>query len=140
MYSTIALDLEGTLISNAFSQFPRPGLRAFLDYCVKRFDRVVLFTCVNEERVRNIWTALESDGHIPSELIDIEIVQWQGRYKDLNYLGISPVNTLLIDDQEAYVEPEQKANWVDIKCWDYPYERDDLELVTVLVKIESKRW
>lgn len=74
------------------------------------------------------------------EIIDIEIVQSQGRCKDLNYLGISPVNALLVEGQEAYVEPEQKANWVDIKFWDYPYERDDRELVAVLVKIESKRW
>lgn len=125
MYNTIALELEGSLISNALSQFPRPGLWAFLDYCVKRFDRLVLFTCVNEERVRNIRNTLESEGRNPMEIIDIEIVQSHGRYKDLNYLDISPVNALLVDDQEAYVEPEQKANWVDIKCRDYPYERGD---------------
>jgi hypothetical protein len=59
------------------------------------------------------------------EIIDIEIVQSQDRYKDLNYLDISPVNVLLVDDQEAYVEPQQKANWVDIKCRDYSYERGD---------------
>lgn len=29
----IALDLEGTLISNAVTQFPRPGLRTFIDEC-----------------------------------------------------------------------------------------------------------
>ncbi|MCG8050198.1 MAG: hypothetical protein JAY94_04380 [Candidatus Thiodiazotropha endolucinida] len=120
MYNTIALELEGSLISNALSQFPRPGLWAFLDYCVKRFDRLVLFTCVNEERVRNIRNTLESEGRNPMEIIDIEIVQSQDRYKDLNYLDISPVNALLVDDQEAYVEPQQKANWVDIKCRDYP--------------------
>ncbi len=125
MYNTLALKLEGSLISNALSQFPRPGLWAFLDYCVKRFDRLVLFTCVNEERVRNIRNTLESEGRNPMEIIDIEIVQSQGRYKDLNYLDISPVNALLVEDQEAYVEPEQKANWVDIKCRDYPYERVD---------------
>ena len=125
MYNTIALKLEGSFISNALSQFPRPGLWAFLDYCVKRFDRLVLFTCVNEERVRNIWNTLESEGRNPMEIIDIEIVQSQGRHKDLNYLDISPVNALLVDDQEAHIEPEQKANWVDIKCRDYPYERGD---------------
>jgi hypothetical protein len=36
----IALDLEGTLISNAVSQFPRPGLYSFLEYCSKNFCRV----------------------------------------------------------------------------------------------------
>jgi hypothetical protein len=51
---TIALDLEGTLISNAVSQFPRPGLFTFLEYCHQNFDRVVIFTAVNEVRFRSI--------------------------------------------------------------------------------------
>jgi hypothetical protein len=51
---TIALDLEGTLISNAVSQFPRPGLFTFLEYCHKSFDRLVIFTAVNEVRFRSI--------------------------------------------------------------------------------------
>jgi hypothetical protein len=40
----IALDLEGTLISNAVRSFPRPGLSAFLDFCQAHFERVVLFS------------------------------------------------------------------------------------------------
>ena len=40
----VAIDLEGTLISNAVSQFPRPGLYYFLEYCYKNFDRLVIFT------------------------------------------------------------------------------------------------
>jgi predicted HAD superfamily phosphohydrolase YqeG len=51
---TIALDLEGTLISNAVSQFPRPGLFAFLEYCYQNFVRLVIFTAVNEVRFRSI--------------------------------------------------------------------------------------
>jgi hypothetical protein len=51
---TIALDLEGTLISNAVSQFPRSGLFAFLKYCHENFDRLVIFTAVNEVRFRSI--------------------------------------------------------------------------------------
>jgi hypothetical protein len=50
---TIALDLEGTLISNAVSQFPRPGLFTFLEYCHENF-RLVIFTAVNEVRFRSI--------------------------------------------------------------------------------------
>jgi hypothetical protein len=59
---TIALDLEGTLISNAVSQFPRPGLFTFLEYCYENFvgvasrleTRLVIFTAVNEVRFRSI--------------------------------------------------------------------------------------
>lgn len=42
--SVIALGLEVTLISNAVSCLPRPGLSAFLDVCQAHFDRVVLFS------------------------------------------------------------------------------------------------
>ncbi len=64
---TIALDLEGTLISNAVSQFPRPGLLTFLEYChqnfvgvASRFDtRLVIFTAVNEVRFRSISRTLD---------------------------------------------------------------------------------
>ena len=43
---TIALDLEGTLISNAMSQIPRPGLFSFLEECRRLVERVVMFTTV----------------------------------------------------------------------------------------------
>lgn len=42
----IALDLEGTLISNAVSQIPRPHLRAFACFCCENFERIALFTAV----------------------------------------------------------------------------------------------
>ncbi|MGD9830135.1 MAG: hypothetical protein AB7E70_06365 [Hyphomicrobiaceae bacterium] len=47
----LALDLEGTLISNAMSCIPRPGLFAFLEGCREMFARVVLFAAVLEARV-----------------------------------------------------------------------------------------
>ncbi len=52
---TIALDLEGTLISNAVSQFLRTGLFTFLEYCHQNFYRSVIFTAVNEVRFRSIY-------------------------------------------------------------------------------------
>jgi hypothetical protein len=58
---TIALDLEGTLISNAVSQFPRPGLFTFLEYCHQNFDRLVILTAVNEVRFRSIASAISTD-------------------------------------------------------------------------------
>ena len=44
----LALDLEGTLISNAVSQIARPGLRPFLDEVRGQFDQLVVFTTVPE--------------------------------------------------------------------------------------------
>ena len=37
----LALDLEGTLVSNAMSQIARPGLRDFLEFCGEAFPRIV---------------------------------------------------------------------------------------------------
>jgi trehalose-6-phosphatase len=44
----LALDLEGTLISNAISQIPRPGLVRFLNDMQSQFDRLVMFTTVSD--------------------------------------------------------------------------------------------
>lgn len=44
----LALDLEGTLISNAVSQIPRPGLYSFLEHVQGQFDQLVMFTTVEE--------------------------------------------------------------------------------------------
>jgi NLI interacting factor-like phosphatase len=64
--STIALDLEGTLISNAVSQFPRPGLLTFLEYCHQNFGRLVIFTAVNEVRFRSIARTLAEAQDVPA--------------------------------------------------------------------------
>lgn len=50
----LAIDLEGTLISNAVSQFSRSGLYNFLEYCHNNFCRIVIFTAVSELHFRNI--------------------------------------------------------------------------------------
>jgi hypothetical protein len=47
----LALDLEGTLISNAASQIPRPGLYEFLASCQQLFQRIVIFTTVSEAKL-----------------------------------------------------------------------------------------
>ena len=62
----IALDLEGTLISNAVSQFPRPGLYSFLEYCHQNFHRVVIFTAVNELKFRQIAKTLIQQNKAPN--------------------------------------------------------------------------
>jgi hypothetical protein len=36
MRLVVALNLEGTLISNAISAFPRPGLKLFIEMCSRR--------------------------------------------------------------------------------------------------------
>jgi hypothetical protein len=73
---TIALDLEGTLISNAVSQFPRPGLFVFLEYCHQNFNRLVIFTAVNEVRFRSIARTLAENRDVPDWFVDLEYINW----------------------------------------------------------------
>jgi hypothetical protein len=136
----IALDLEGTLISNAMSQFPRPGLHQFLEFCHNNFERVVIFTAVSEERTRMIIRILAEEGDAPIWFADsLEYVVWNGQYKDLKFVtGVDVHEVLLVDDQEAYVHPEQKDQWIPVKEYESPYSQDDDELVFVQDLIKAK--
>ena len=58
----IALDLEGTLISNAHSQIPRPVLYRFLDTCHALVGRVVMCTTVSELRKLAFATMMDHFG------------------------------------------------------------------------------
>ena len=136
---TIALDLEGTLISNAMSCFPRPGLKGFLDHCRNEADRVVLFTAVFEERVRPILAMLTGEGSAPAWFRDIEIVRWEGIVKDLRFIpGADVPLTLLVDDLKEYVHPEQESQWVPIENYAAPYSADDRALDDVAREITRR--
>lgn len=131
--TVLALDLEGTLISNAMSQIPRPGLFEFLTRCVELFPRVVMFTTVKEDRFRAIATLLVAEGFAPKWYEGIEYVHWQGGTKDLNFIpGVNPNDALLVDDFEKYVHPGQESQWLKIDYFDYPYEATDTGLARAL--------
>lgn len=125
----LALDLEGTLISNAMSVFPRPGLHEFLTFCHDHASRVVVFTALSTQRARPIVELLAKEGSAPAWFHDVEIVDWSGPYKDLHFAGVEdPSQALLVDDLEAYVHPEQRARWVPIENFAAPYPDEDREL------------
>ena len=136
--TVIALDLEGTLISNAVSQIPRPGLFSFLEYCQKNFDRIVIFTTVKEKYFRNIATTLIEQNEVPSWFSKLEHIKWSGEYKNLSF--VKDVNTnqvVLIDDREEYIHPHQKNQWLCIPGYDFPYSKSDCELEKVIEKLSK---
>ncbi len=138
-FTVLALDLEGTLISNAMSQIPRPGLFAFLERCRVLFPRVVMFTTVNEERFRRIATLLVADGAAPAWFADIEYVAWEGETKDLTFIpGAAVGETLLVDDFEVYVHPGQESQWIEVDYFDAPYDEQDTGLARVLVALQQR--
>jgi NLI interacting factor-like phosphatase len=133
---TIALDVEGTFISNAVSQFPRPGLFTFLEYCHQNFARLVVFTAVNEVRFRSIARTLAEAQDVPAWFVDLEYINWYGTYKDLSFISQGTIDsfgtlrerTILIDDRIEYIHPDQKDRWIEIPGYEYSYPDDDLEL------------
>jgi len=133
----LALDLEGTLISDAISAEPRPGLFGFLEFCQSRFDRVVLFTCVEEPDAREILNQLSCGGHVPTEFLGrLEYIRWDGEYKDLKFIPNSvPEEVLLVDDDPGWVRSDQRDRWVAITAWD---GRGDCELLCTQSVLESR--
>jgi hypothetical protein len=133
----LALDLERTLIDEALSCRPRPGLLEFLIFCDERFGRVTLFTTVEEADAREVMEELESGGHLPPGLLArLEYVAWIGEHKDLRFIPDAvPGEVLLVDDDGGWVRPDQRDRWVSIAAWDGGAD-DELRRVRAILE----RW
>jgi len=137
--SILALDLEGTLISNAVSQIPRPGLYEFLSRCKELFPRVVIFTTVNETKFREIAALMVTEGTAPKWFADVEYVHWHGNTKNLQFVSESKIEEiLLIDDFEQYVHQGQESQWIQIEQFDYPYPETDVGFAEVIETLERR--
>lgn len=79
----LALDLEGTLVSNAMSQIPRPGLYAFLERCKCLFPRIVMLTTVEQGRFRQIAVLLVEEGYAPPWFSEVEYSHGREKPKTL---------------------------------------------------------
>lgn len=132
----LALDLERTLIDDARSARPRPGLAAFLAFCEARFGRVALFTTVEEPDAREVVAELGGRGCLPPGFADrLEYVAWTGQYKDLAFVpDATPDEVLLVDDDAAWVRPNQREQWVPVAPWD---GGADAELPRVRAELEA---
>lgn len=134
----IALDLEGTLISTAVSQFPRPGLYRFLEGCA-RLGRVVLYTTVPPERVRPIAARLVDEGLAPDWFREVEIVDWPRRgAKDLNAIpGAAGASVVLVDDMAENAVPGQEAHCIEVVGYT-GVEHEDDALAQVLEELTQR--
>lgn len=121
----LALDLEGTLISNAISQIPRPGLYRFLEDIQGNFERLVMFTTVPEDRFRTIATLLAAEGSAPDWFARLHCICWSGKTKDLRDVSRRLGDALLLDDYRPYVHLGQERFWVHIPSFESPYTLDD---------------
>jgi hypothetical protein len=134
--TVLALDLEGTLISNAVSQFPRPGLHAFLVFCRDHFERVYLYTAVRDAVGEAIVRTLVCENSAPEWFLDVPFVRWSHDRKDLNHIpNARPCDCLLLDDNRDYVVDDQLAQWIPIAKFEAPYSDTDRELERVQLVI-----
>ncbi|MEM9530895.1 MAG: NIF family HAD-type phosphatase [Pseudomonadota bacterium] len=135
----IALDLEGTLVSNAMSQIPRPGLFTFLEGCAALAGEVVAFTTVREPPFREVAGLLVKEQLAPPWFETIRYVEWQGKTKNLEHVQTAAVEEcLLVDDYEVYVHPGQESQWVPIAEFQSPYPDDDRELEKTLATLRQR--
>lgn len=135
----LVLDLEGTLISNAVSQFPRPGLWEFLEFCHSRFERIYLYTAVRDERCHDIVDKLIERDLAPEWFRTVPFIQWDRTYKDLaNVPNATPTECLIIDDNRDYILDSQISQWVEIANFEPPYPDTDRELERIQGLIEER--
>ena len=135
---TLVLDLEGTLISNAISQFPRPGLRDFLEFARSRFSDLLIYSGVREERFRRVAAQLITDGAAPRWFGNIRHEHWVGEYKDLRSVaGAVLETTAIVDDQEECIQPDQLEHWIRIEEFERPYPKNDSELERIRILLEE---
>ena len=131
----LALDLEGTLISNAISQIPRPGLYRFLEEVQALFDQLTMFTTVPEDRFRSIAALLAREGSAPAWFVELPYIRWSGKTKDLRLASPNLGEAILLDDHGPYVHPGQEHLWVQAPLFGSPYSSDDDGLSLVLHRL-----
>lgn len=141
---TLALDLEGVLITNAISQFPRPGLMRFLCQCEELFgkDNICIFTTVNETRFRHIAEQLVADGYAPEWFAKIRYIDWVGEHKDLRFVDDDINTVIVVDDYPPYIKQTQKHRLIEVIQYLQPYthampDMNDKELECLLIKIRE---
>ena len=134
----LAMDLEGTLISNAVSQIPRPGLYEFLESAKTLFEALVIFTTVPESRFREIADLLTREGAVPGWFANLPYIDWAGQTKDLSNVSPAIGSAWLLDDYAPYVHPGQEHYWIPVQLFCSPYLEDDSGLDDAMEAIRSR--
>lgn len=134
----LAMDLEGTLISNAVSQIPRPGLYQFLETMHGQFDQMVMFTTVPESLFRRIAALLVVERHVPAWFEHLKYTAWSGPTKDLRRVSAVLGHALLLDDHAPYVHMGQQPWWVEVPLFGAPYDAADRGLEIACERIDRR--
>ncbi len=117
--SALTLDIEGTLVTNYYDMVSRPGLGDFIEYCLSRFDRVCVYTLLDADESREVFTHLADTGSITEDFLErYEYIDWprgsDGSVKDLRRCSIPVEENIIVDDMEEMVPEEQHFRLVHI--------------------------
>lgn len=134
MKPLLCLDLEGTLLSNAVSQIPRPGLYSFLEDAAKICD-LVIYTSVSEERTRAIQKLFVAEHSAPFWFEDLNIIRSVRTQKPKSACGRS--DAFLLDDQECVIVPGEEDWWLRIPEYLPPYSEDDRALADTIARLKK---
>jgi len=115
----ISLDIEGTLVRSFSDPRARPGLRDFLSFVLERFDRVFVYTMLDEGEAAQVFASLAAAGELPDDFLGrYEYVHWPrgegGALKDLRRCRLPLGDNALVDDTEAVVPEDQRHRWVPV--------------------------
>ena len=135
MRPLLCLDLEGTLISNAVSQIPRPGLFQFLEQVAKLCD-LMLYTSVSFERVEGIRNLLVKEDVVPVWFRDISVIRPDNTHKPKIACGRQ--DAFLLDDQSGVIVPGEEDWLVAIPEYLPPYSDNDRALDRALEDIKIR--
>lgn len=130
----LCLDLEGTLLSNAVSQIPRPGLYSFLEHAAELCD-LAIYTSVSEERTRAIQKLFVFEHSAPFWFEDLSIIRPVGTQKPKSACGRS--DAFLLDDQEYVIVPGEEDWWLKIPEYLPPYREDDRALADMIALLKK---
>lgn len=130
----LCLDLEGTLISNAVSQVPRPFLYQFLE-CAAQLCDLMIYTSVSAQRVDAIKELLVAERKVPPWFRDLAVVHPEKTVKPKALCGRD--DAFLLDDQSGVIAPEEGGWWIQINEYLPPYSEDDDALCGALVKLQE---
>lgn len=144
-FASLALGLEGTLVSDATSRIPRPGLYRFLQYCDLMFDDVVVFTTVQEAVFRAIAERLAEEGHAPRSFGRIRHVHYADGKNELDRVSRfgGTAMTLFVDHVAAPLAGRE-TSWVYSPPFEGPYVEGNFGLVELIPELARRvmvwRW
>jgi serine/threonine protein kinase len=125
----ITLDIEGTLVTNYQSRYPRPGLESFLNFCADNYHRIFIYTLLDSDRAREVFDSLLARGlAIEAFSEKYEYIYWDrgkhGSVKDLRRCLVPLEENMIVDDMDIMVPEDQHHRHIHINDYNEPVGHD----------------